>query len=279
MDNSVPECEPSRSSIEGDVEDPGTEGENPSTTIGSSSLQTADGCPPTRTKRTRGEGLEIRTFVFESSSDESSIPRYQTLAEEKAEFFKNPFRRWQQPKAQKKRKKKKRFYRFFVNRKEVAQRFLVKKRVRRSVPKHERKRRMFDRGTKFPFTPLKYLPFKLYFSYEQLVVGGFLNQIKNLKYERSLKESLKDMEIDEDSENEDFDLRQYSYMDENGPISPISEPEENLNEEEAEKIKVVETSTFIVDAQVPTKNEWQITPKRGKKANQHTDMPNGLPSL
>lgn len=58
---------------------------------------------------------------------------------------------------------------------------------------------------------------------QQFVLGGFLNHIKNLKYERSLKESLKDMNVDEDLENEDFQMRKYSYMDEDGPLSPISE--------------------------------------------------------
>lgn len=73
------------------------------------------------------------------------------------------------------------------------------------------------------------------------------------------------MNVDEDLENEDFQMRKYSYMDEDGPLSPISESGENNNEDEGEEeVQIVENSTFILDCQVPSKKNWHIA-KKGKK--------------
>ncbi|XP_073521254.1 TATA box-binding protein-associated factor RNA polymerase I subunit D [Phyllobates terribilis] len=213
-------------------------------------FQDAVSCLPTRTRK-----KQTRTPVLSSTSDDSTVSdlssRNLTLTQQ-IEYLKNPFRKRSKRKKQKTKKKKPSAKLSKSPRDTVRRSFY-------SIPLEERKRRMIDKGIPFPCTPSKYLPFKQYFAYEQLVLGGFLNHIKDLKYENTLKRSLKDMNVDGDGESEDFEMRKYSYMDEDGSLSPISEPGENLEEDEAvEEVKVVETSEFILDCQVPSKKKWQI---------------------
>ncbi|XP_075709008.1 TATA box-binding protein-associated factor RNA polymerase I subunit D [Rhinoderma darwinii] len=280
MDRADIECELNRSPPGSSVEfphsqelisDPGhrVERENTITIQTSSSSDDEDGLfqatvsAPTRTRRKLRDGetsssLSALNLTSDDSSDFDIAPRNFTLNQEIQEYLKNPFRKG-------KRQRKKKRNRFLVRRK-------WPRRVTKSKPQHfitlaERRRRPIDREIKFPFTPYKCLPFTLYFSNEQYVLGGFLNHIKNLKYERTLKSSLKEMEMDEEMENENFQMRKYSYLDEDGPLSPISEPGENLNEEEAEEeVKVVENSTFILNCQVPSKKNWQEKKTKEKKA-------------
>lgn len=54
---------------------------------------------------------------------------------------------------------------------------------------------------------------------------GFFNYLEKLKYEYYLKESLKQMNVGEDLEKEDFDSRRYKYLDDDGALSPIEESE------------------------------------------------------
>ncbi|XP_056412433.1 TATA box-binding protein-associated factor RNA polymerase I subunit D [Hyla sarda] len=211
---------------------------------------------PTRTRRIRSDKEQTSSFMNITSDDSSD---YLPMGQKIADYLKKPSRKWRKIK-----KKRKRVKKYFTTSKGSLKGFTKRKFY--SISSEERRRRLIDQGIQFHFTPLKHLPFKLYFEYEQFVLGGFLNHIKNLKYERSLKESLKDMKMDEDLENENFQMRKYSYLDEDGPLSPISEPGENLNEDEAEEeVEVVETSAFILDRQVPSKEDWQIKKKKKKK--------------
>ncbi|KAM4048465.1 TATA box-binding protein-associated factor RNA polymerase I subunit D isoform 1-T2 [Anomaloglossus baeobatrachus] len=210
-------------------------------------FQEAVSYTPTRARRKQ-------TIVLSSTStsDEPSVSAWSsrklTLAQEIEEYLKNPYRRKRKRKIKKAKKKK--------PAKERKPKATIRK-SRYSIPLEERKRRMIDQGIPFPVTPSKHLSHRQYFSYEQHVLGGFLNHIKDLKYENTLKKSLKEMSADEDLD--DFHLRKYSYMDEDGSLSPISEPGENLGEDEAEEeVKVVEKSEFILDCQVPSKKKWQI---------------------
>ncbi|XP_073431062.1 TATA box-binding protein-associated factor RNA polymerase I subunit D isoform X2 [Dendrobates tinctorius] len=230
------------------------ESENPSITASSSEddaslFQDAVSCAPTRTRR-----KQTITPVSSTTSDDSSISDYVTLSQQIAEYLKNPFRKRRKRKRQKSKKRKKK-----RPAKQSKSPRVTVNRPFYSIPLEERKRRLIDKGIPFPCAPLKYLPFKQYFEYEQHVLGGFLNHVKDLKYENTLKSNLKKMSVDEDEESEDFQMRKYSYLDDDGSLSPISEPGENLEGDEAEEeIKVVEISEFILDCQVPSKKKWQI---------------------
>ncbi|XP_053563446.1 TATA box-binding protein-associated factor RNA polymerase I subunit D [Bombina bombina] len=156
---------------------------------------------------------------------------------------------------QKRKKKKKKKRRIFLNRQSV-------------LSLNIRKQRLKHKGLCFPFATPKYLTFKMYFPYEQSVVGGFLQYVKNLKCNRSLKESLKNMGQDDELEDEMIDMRKYKYLDDDGSISPISEPGENTDCEQEEvnayDAKVVENSTFILNCNVPSKKNWCIKKKKRK---------------
>lgn len=270
VDRSDIECEQNRSPAEDEVEYPysqelfsGSERRTDCETSPSgdenSLFQAEEICAPTRTGRLqRSNRQTLRSLstvsrTSDDSSDSDSLP----LPQEIAEYLKNPFCR-----EGKKKKKKTRKNRCLV-RSNGSQRGTKKQNIRKpkhSIPLEERERRLRDQGIQFPFTPLKYLSYKQYFPYEQFVLGGFLNHVKDLKFEHSLKESLNDM--NEDLENENLPMGKYSYMDEDGPLSPISESGENINEDEAEEeVKIVENSAFIVDCQVPSKKNWHIVEK------------------
>lgn len=271
MDRSDIVCEQNRSPAEGEGGYPNsqelfsgserrTDCETGSSGDENSLFQAEETCAPTRTgrlQRSKGQTLSSLSpinVIPDNSSD---------LSQGIEEYLKNPFGKWGEQKKKKIKKKKTKKKRYLVTSKRSWR--AMKRKPRYSIPMEERGRRLLDQGIQFPFTPLKYLPLKQYFPYEQFVLGGFLNHIKNLKYERSLKESLKDMNVDEDLENEDFQMRKYSYMDEDGPLSPISESGENNNEDEGEEeVQIVENSTFILDCQVPSKKNWHIA-KKGKK--------------
>ncbi|KAM3933076.1 TATA box-binding protein-associated factor RNA polymerase I subunit D [Leptodactylus fuscus] len=212
-----------------------------------------------RARRTRTSKANPKSSLNSSSDDLSEFPN---VNKEISDYFKNPYRRkWEKAKKKERRKK-----RLIENQKKKSKR-AGKTKPLYSIPLQQRKRRRLHKGILFPVTSLKHLPLKRYFTYEQLVLGGFLNHVKDLKYEHKLKKSLKDLKVDEDLDHENIQMRTYSYLDDNGPLSPISEPGENLKEDEAEEeeVKVVENSTFVLDCQVPSKESWQIKKKRMKK--------------
>lgn len=101
----------------------------------------------------------------------------------------------------------------------------------------------------------KSLPWRKILSFEQAVARGFFNYLGKLKYEYHLKESLKQMNVSEDLEKEDFDSRHYKYLDDDGSISPIEDTEENpahIEQDECD-IKLVEKESFIISSELPTK--------------------------
>ncbi|XP_040280756.1 TATA box-binding protein-associated factor RNA polymerase I subunit D [Bufo bufo] len=220
-------------------------------------FQDAVSYPLRNTRIRRGQKRKLKSSSASISSSDDTF-NVLPLKKELSEFVKHPFRNWRKWKPSKTRK-----IRSLVKGKGPRRKKTTTKHKQYSVPLEERRRRLLDQGIKFPFTPLKYLPLKLYFKYEQFVLGGFLNHVKNLKYERSLKQSLEDMEGDENLKNENFGIREFSYLDEDESLSPISDPGENLNEDEAEEeVKVVENSAFILNCKVPSKQNWQMKKKK-----------------
>ncbi|NWQ79613.1 TAF1D polymerase, partial [Columbina picui] len=91
----------------------------------------------------------------------------------------------------------------------------------------EQKRRLLDRGFRFPFVEKHYgrkdLPLKMVLGYEQAATKGFLQYIEVLKYEEHLRKALKALEAGEDLERECLVVRKHKYLDDEGPISPIGE--------------------------------------------------------
>ncbi|TKC48864.1 hypothetical protein EI555_004774, partial [Monodon monoceros] len=172
--------------------------------------------PPKRRQRN-----PIRKFVHtpestqarDSSSDSSIEPRPLTL--------KAIFERF------KKKKRKKRKYK-------PTGRSRGRPKGRRNTRSSQINKKQFkDKGPGFPFLESengrKPLPWRKILTFEQAVARGFFNYLEKLKYEYHLKESLKQMNVGEDLEKEDFDSRRYRYLDDDGSISPI---EESAAEEE-----------------------------------------------
>ncbi|XP_063313468.1 TATA box-binding protein-associated factor RNA polymerase I subunit D [Pelobates fuscus] len=122
----------------------------------------------------------------------------------------------------------------------------------RKTPKNKKayRKRMLHKGIKFPFKHRKHLSFRMSFAYEQFVLGGFLHHVEKLKSERSLHNSLKSMNVTEDLDDDSFAFRKYKYLDDEGPISPISEPDENANcdqeEPEEDDARIVDNNCFIL---------------------------------
>ncbi|KAM4701411.1 TATA box-binding protein-associated factor RNA polymerase I subunit D isoform 2-T2 [Discoglossus pictus] len=142
----------------------------------------------------------------------------------------------------------------------------VKKKYSKKLPTisvQERRRRVRHRGIRFPFTATKYLPYKSYFAYEQAVFGGFLHYIENLKYDQHLQNSLSSLDVGDKETNEDVETRRHKYLDDDGPISPISEPGENDQEEpNVYDAKIVENNAFILNCKVPSKKTWCLKKKK-----------------
>ncbi|XP_075051104.1 TATA box-binding protein-associated factor RNA polymerase I subunit D [Mixophyes fleayi] len=222
---------------------------------GDSLFQTQITCTPTRLKRTRGRGRPYSQPALLFSSDDTSDDELPPKKLNVKEIFENHFRRKRRYRKRKTKRKK-----YLVPGKQV-----TKKKSRYSISFEQRRRRLLHKGIRFPFRTLKYLPFRLCYAYEQFVLGGFLNYVKNLKFERCLQESLKNKDMTDDLEDVDLEMRKYSYMDDDGPISPISEPGENVNcqEDETEDpdVKIVENGSFILDCRVPSKRHWQVKKK------------------
>ncbi|XP_075446073.1 TATA box-binding protein-associated factor RNA polymerase I subunit D isoform X2 [Ascaphus truei] len=221
---------------------------------GGSLFQTQYTCSPTRTTRKRGpERPHHPTSPLASSSEDSSDyePRPKKLSLK--EIFDQHFNK----KTKKKKKKKKKW-------KKKKKRLATEKNSRKPLPSvslEEKRRRRIHRGIQFPFTANKYLPLTTYFAYEQSVFGGFLKHLKKLKCENHLETSLRNMDAGTDLDNENLETRRYKYMDDEGPISPISEPDEtitNCDQDEPQDYdaKIVENSSFILNCQVPSKENW-----------------------
>ncbi|XP_045867540.1 TATA box-binding protein-associated factor RNA polymerase I subunit D-like [Meles meles] len=123
------------------------------------------------------------------------------------------------------------------------------------------KKQVQDKGSGFPFSESenarKPLPWRKILTFEQAVARGFFNYLEKLKYEYYLKESLKQMNVGEDLEKEDFDSRRHKYLDDDGALSPIEESETedgaaiNLEQNDECDIKLVDHNDFIISSQVP----------------------------
>ncbi|XP_065514300.1 TATA box-binding protein-associated factor RNA polymerase I subunit D [Caloenas nicobarica] len=138
----------------------------------------------------------------------------------------------------------------------------------------EQKRRLLDRGFRFPFVEKHYgkkdLPLKMVLGYEQAATKGYLQYIEVLKYEEHLRKALKALEADEDLERECLVVRKHKYLDDEGPISPIQEAsddgDDSLNSHNQDDFdaKVVENSSFIISSKIPSKKKSKQERKRAK---------------
>ncbi|XP_006733025.1 TATA box-binding protein-associated factor RNA polymerase I subunit D [Leptonychotes weddellii] len=192
---------------------------------------------PTRKFVHSPEGVQAR----DSSSDSSFEPRPLTL--------KAIFERF------KKKKRKKRKYK-------PTGRSRGRPKGRKNTRRSQiNKKQVQDKGSGFPFleseSARKPLPWRKILTFEQAVARGFFNYLEKLKYEYYLKESLKQMNVGEDLEKEDFDSRRYKYLDDDGSLSPIEESETedeaatNLEHDECD-IKLVDNfNDFIISSEVP----------------------------
>ncbi|XP_055971192.1 TATA box-binding protein-associated factor RNA polymerase I subunit D [Sorex fumeus] len=111
----------------------------------------------------------------------------------------------------------------------------------------------------------KSLPWRKILTFEQAVARGFFNYLEKLKYEHHLKESLKQMNVGEDLEKEDFDSRRYKYLDDDGSISPIEDAEAEdaarLVQEDECDIKLVEKECFIISSELSKKRNICLEPE------------------
>ncbi|XP_072909653.1 uncharacterized protein [Hemitrygon akajei] len=130
---------------------------------------------------------------------------------------------------------------------------LPRGRLPASMSAVEKKRKLRERGLEFPFLQKEYgkkdLPFKMIFTYEQAALCGLFDYIKELKCQKHLINSLKNINVD-CAERVGGPTKQYKYLDEKRPISPISESSEETyiedsGNEEAFDMKVVDNSYFI----------------------------------
>uniref|UniRef100_A0A8C5TNJ1 TATA box-binding protein-associated factor RNA polymerase I subunit D n=1 Tax=Malurus cyaneus samueli TaxID=2593467 RepID=A0A8C5TNJ1_9PASS len=139
----------------------------------------------------------------------------------------------------------------------------------------EQKRRLLDRGFQFPFVEKhygeKHIPLKMVLGYEQAAAKGYFKYIEVLKYEEHLKKALKALQASEDLEKECVVLRKHKYLDDEGPISPIQETdddEDSLISENQEQLdaRVVENSSFILSSTIPSKKKSKPGKKCAKPA-------------
>ncbi|XP_032906918.1 TATA box-binding protein-associated factor RNA polymerase I subunit D [Catharus ustulatus] len=137
----------------------------------------------------------------------------------------------------------------------------------------EQKRRLLDRGLQFPFVEKhygeKHIPLKMVLGYEQAAAKGYFKYIEVLKYEDHLKKALKTLQASDDLEKECMVFRKYKYLDDEGPISPIRETdddEDSLNSDIQEPFdaRVVENSSFILSSTIPSKKKSKSGRKRAK---------------
>ncbi|XP_062495305.1 TATA box-binding protein-associated factor RNA polymerase I subunit D [Pezoporus occidentalis] len=137
----------------------------------------------------------------------------------------------------------------------------------------ERRRRLLHRGDQFPFFKKyygkKHTPLKMVLGYEQAALKGYLRYIEMLKYEEHLKKALKDLQASEDLERECMMERKHKYLDDEGPISPIQETNDNddsLNSDNQEDhdVRIVENSSFILSSKIPSKKKSKPEKKCAK---------------
>ncbi|OCT95106.1 hypothetical protein XELAEV_18012791mg [Xenopus laevis] len=240
----------------------GTPAQDNNVSESSGSLFQADvTCTPSRTRRRRAAD-KPKHMSLPSSSDSSDfepVPKYLPLKKILEQFRK---------KKKKQKKKRQRYRKYLVTEKKPHK--PPAKKI--TITLQEKHRRLRERSITFPFTGQKYLQFKRYLPYEQSVFSGFLRYTEKLKYDRHLQNSLKIMDLGEDLENESSEMRKYGYLDDDGPISPIVEQNENTNTNNDEDhsnydAKIVENNSFILKCTVPSKGKWCIKKKKTNTLN------------
>lgn len=112
-------------------------------------------------------------------------------------------------------------------------------------------------------------------SYEQAAAKGYFQYVEMLKYEEHLKKALKALEASEDLERECLAVRKHKYLDDEGPISPIQETNDDddgdnncLGSDNPEDfdVRVVDNSSFIISSKIPNKRKSKARTKRVKSA-------------
>ncbi|XP_010116420.1 PREDICTED: TATA box-binding protein-associated factor RNA polymerase I subunit D [Chlamydotis macqueenii] len=150
---------------------------------------------------------------------------------------------------------------------------MPKRRPPPTASPQERKRRLLDRGFQFPFVEKHYgkkdIPLKMVLGYEQAAAKGYFQYIEVLKYEEHLKKALKDLQASEDLEKECLVVRKHKYLDDEGPISPIQETnddDDSLNSDNQDDLdaRVVENSSFIISSKIPSKKKSKPEKKHVK---------------
>ncbi|OXB58973.1 hypothetical protein ASZ78_004377 [Callipepla squamata] len=140
----------------------------------------------------------------------------------------------------------------------------------------ERRKRLKDRGFQFPFVEQhygrKHIPLNMVVSYERAAAKGYFQYIEMLKYEEHLKKALKALEASEDLERECLAVRKHKYLDDEGPVSPIQETNDDdhncLTSDNPEDldVRVVDNSCFIISSKIPSKKKSKTETKRAKSA-------------
>ncbi|XP_036599838.1 TATA box-binding protein-associated factor RNA polymerase I subunit D [Trichosurus vulpecula] len=143
-----------------------------------------------------------------------------------------------------------------------------------------KKRELFkDKGLQFPLVESengkKPLHWKKILGYEQAVARGFFNYVKEQKCESHIREALKHMDV-EDLEKEDFSVRRYKYLDDDGSISPIEEPdvEDQLDHPDECDVKLVDNSCFIISTELPKKTNVKKSTKKNAKKSRNDSQEN-----
>ncbi|XP_064026115.1 TATA box-binding protein-associated factor RNA polymerase I subunit D [Pogoniulus pusillus] len=147
----------------------------------------------------------------------------------------------------------------------MSERRIPIKRTPLTASPQEQKRRLLDRGLQFPFVQehygKKHLPLPMVLGYEQAAAKGYFQYIEVLKYESHLKKALQALQASEDLERDCLVVRKHKYLDDEGPISPIQETndddDDNLNSDNQGQLdaKVVENSSFIISSKIPSKKK------------------------
>ncbi|XP_037232117.1 TATA box-binding protein-associated factor RNA polymerase I subunit D isoform X1 [Falco rusticolus] len=125
----------------------------------------------------------------------------------------------------------------------------------------EQRRRLLDRGFRFPFVEKHYgkkdIPLKMVLGYEQAATKGYFQYIEVLKYEEHLKKALGALQASEDLERECLLVRKHKYLDDEGPISPIEETNDDddansLNSDNQEDLDARVVFMLLLEDEVPT---------------------------
>ncbi|XP_048350675.1 TATA box-binding protein-associated factor RNA polymerase I subunit D [Sphaerodactylus townsendi] len=150
-------------------------------------------------------------------------------------------------------------------------RVAAKRRKREPIPKRqlprvsekERRKRYRERRPLFPFVQkvygTKHIPSRMECLFELASLTSFFKYVERLKYEHHLKKSLAELGAAEDLEQDGLEQRRHKYLDDDGPLSPIEEtneedPNENCGTEDI-GAKIVENSCFILSSKIPKKKK------------------------